>query len=94
MGALLRKGDHVQYCEAVDYRSGRMKARLVTRGTGGPRPPQKGKGGVATSCDLHMQAPSKRAKTRQALIWQSRKEWRMDSKSPGPRHGDNSKFKV
>mmetsp|Transcript_79878 Transcript_79878/g.191810 ORF Transcript_79878/g.191810 Transcript_79878/m.191810 type:complete len:674 (-) Transcript_79878:215-2236(-) len=45
---LLNEGDHVQYSEAVDNRSGRMKAHQVTGGTGAPKPPQEkgaGKGG-------------------------------------------------
>ncbi|CAE6914850.1 CSP4 [Symbiodinium natans] len=43
---LLNEGDQVQYSEAVDNRSGRMKAHQVTGGTGAPKPPQeKGKGG-------------------------------------------------
>ncbi|CAE7420320.1 GRP-2 [Symbiodinium sp. CCMP2592] len=46
--APLNEGDHVQYSEVVDKRSGRMKAHQVTGGTGARKPPQKkgaGKGG-------------------------------------------------
>ena len=42
---LLNEGDRVQYVEAVDNRSGRMKAHQVTGGTGAPKPPLENKGG-------------------------------------------------
>lgn len=41
---LLKEGDRVQYSEAVDSRTGRMKAHQVAGGTGGAKPPEKGKG--------------------------------------------------
>lgn len=41
---LLKEGDRVSYSEAVDSRTGRMKAHQVSGGTGGAKPPEKGKG--------------------------------------------------
>lgn len=41
---LLKEGDRVTYSEAVDSRTGRVKAHQVAGGSGGVKPPEKGKG--------------------------------------------------